>query len=928
MKTPGLRTLAALAPVLLSLSPGLYAQKASRINGDFDNGRRVALPGRVHRDARPQNDAGRVESGFQLPAITLHLQPTASEQAGLAQLVRDQQDPASPNYHKWLTPEEYADRFGVSQSDLKQITTWLEGQGFSVSGVARGRNWITVSGTAEQVAGAFQTEIHRYRVRGETHFANAANPTVPAAIGNLVAGIGGLHDFRLKPRLRKAAPEMTSGGVHHLAPDDVATIYNIAPLYQAGVDGTGQKIVVVGQTNIRTADINQFRTRFNLPPIDLQARLIPRHANPGIQDNDVDEAHLDIEWASAVARNATIIYVYSSDVWQSAMYAIDQNLAPVLTMSYGLCEQADLSNLALYQRYAQQANAQGMTWFAASGDSGAGDCEDRGAGVAQNGLAVDSPSSLPEVTAMGGTMFDEQGGPYWSATNTLNGASAQSYIPERVWNDSLSVGELSSGGGGASTVFPRPSWQTGPGVPNDGARHVPDLSFNASAQHVGYYVYSGGTSYFGGTSVAAPVMAGIASLLNQYLVSTGGATRPGLGNINPMLYRLAQTSTGVFHDVVNGDNAVPCAPGTPDCVNGSFGHKAGPGYDEATGLGSVDAFNLVHQWSSHAPISSAVVPSIDRNPVFQNAGVWNFVLKLTEESGIATKLTDFTVDGVSRAVEIPSLFGTASIAASGSISANMTLTAISPPKTVVFGFSGVDASGNTWKTQISAPFQSPQIHLRVAGASNAASGDQVYAPGMILSVYGEGLGNFAQSAAAIPLPQYLAGFEALIDGVPAPLYYVSPNQVNIQIPYETQTGQSTLTLGNPFENVNYRLNITNVGPGIFTLPDGSVNPSRSAARGQVATLFITGEGQVRPGVATGATPSARTSLTNLPKPQATVAVTVGGVPATLQFVGIPSGLVGVTQINFTIPNTVPTGVQPVVVTVGGAPSNTAKITVQ
>src|SRR5206468_1412271 len=114
-----------------------------------------------------------------------------------------------------------------------------------------------------------------------------------------------------------------------------------------------------------------------------------------------------------------------------------------------------------------------------------------------------------------------------------------------------------------------------------------------------YYVYSGGATYFGGTSVAAPIMAGIATLLNHYLVSTGAAQQPGLGNMNPALYRLAQTTTGVFHDIVNGDNSVPCVSGTPDCVNGSFGQKAGPSYDMATGLGSVDATNLVHQWSNH-----------------------------------------------------------------------------------------------------------------------------------------------------------------------------------------------------------------------------------------------------------------------------------------------------------------------------------------
>jgi uncharacterized protein (TIGR03437 family) len=928
MHTPGFRRFAFFSPFVLLAVTSLDAQQPSRIAGRLDNGRRVALAGRVHRNARQQNDLGRVDPRFQLPAVTVFLKPSAPGQASLNQLLQDQQDPASPNFHHWLTPEEYADRFGASQIDITQISDWLKAQGLTVSSVARGRNAITVTGTADAVQNAFHTEIHRYQVDGITHFANATDPSVPAAIASMVAGITGLHDFHLKPRLRKPSPDMTTGGTHHLAPDDIATIYNVAPLYSAGVDGTGQKIAVVGQTAIRTSDIDQFRTKFNLPPINLVQKLVSARNNPGIVDGDVDEAHLDIEWASAVARNATIVYVYSPDVWTSAQYAVNNNVAPVITMSYGACEQSDLGNLTTYRQIAQQANAQGITWFAASGDSGAGDCEDRGAATAQNGFAVDSPSSIPEITGMGGTMFDEQGGAYWNSANNVNGASAQGYIPERVWNES-SLGELSSGGGGASVAFSQPSWQTGPGVPNDGKRHVPDLSLSSAASHDGYYVYSGGATYFGGTSVAAPIMAGVAALLNQYLVSTGAAQQAGLGNMNPTLYRLAQTTTNVFHDIVNGDNSVPCIAATPDCVNGSFGQKAGPSYDMATGLGSIDAANLVHQWSNHPAITSAVVPSVNQSPVFQTGGAWTFAVTLTEEAGIGTKVTDFTIDGVSHAADIPTLFKTAAIQPRGSITANLTLTGLAVPKNVVLAFNGVDATGATWSTQMSVPFQGPQIHLTAGGLSNAASGQQVYAPGMILSVYGAGMANFAQAAGAIPLPQYLAGFEATINDVPAPLYYVSPTQVNVQIPYETATGPATLVLGNPFENVTYHFTVASTGPGIFTFADGSVNPSRTAKHGDVATLFITGEGAVRPSLATGTTPSSTTPLSRLPSPQAgQPTVTVGGIAAQVQFAGIPSGLVGVTQINFTIPAGVASGVQPVVVTVGNASSNTATITVQ
>lgn len=922
------RRAAALAALSFSVAT-VYAQR-NRINGPVENGRRITLAGRVPARARMGVDLGRVPGNFQLPAVTLLLEPSADP----TPLVRDLQDPSSPKYHRWLTPEQYGQQFGASQSDIDQLTAWLQSQGLTVLNVARSRTWITVSGNADQVQNAFQTEIHRYRVNGRQHFANATDPSVPAVVAPLVTGIRGLHDFHPKPRLRAPTANMNvSGGYHAMAPDDIAKIYNIAPLYDAGIDGTGQKVVVVGQTALQTSDLDSFRSKFNLPAINLDARLVPRHQNPGVQSDDLNEANLDIEWASAVARNATIVYVYSSDVWTSAMYAIDQNLGHVLTMSYGACEQADLADLPTFQQLAQQANAEGMTWFAASGDSGAADCDDAGVALAQNGLAVDAPASIPEVTAMGGTEFNEQGGPYWNAANDPNFRSAVGYIPEKVWNDTAFDGQLSAGGGGASVFFPQPSWQRGPGMPNDGARHVPDISLNASADHDGYYVFVNGRgSYFGGTSAAAPVMAGIAALLNQYLVSTGAAANPGLGNINPTLYRLAQTSPAIFHDITVGDNIVPCAAGTPNCNNGNFGLSARVGYDDATGLGSIDANALVHGWTGTGAVrNSAIVASIDQNPVFQQApdasgNGWRFQLTLKEEAGIGTTLKDFTIDGVSYASQIASFFGTPLIAPNGSISANLGLKNVAVPKTVVFTFSGIDAGGATWTTQMSIPFQGVQAALAVNGISNAASGRQVFAPGELLAIYGTGFANAPQSAAAIPLPQFLAGFEATINGVPTPIYYVSPNQVNVQIPYETQPGPATLVVGNPYDNVSYRFTVGSAAPGVFTFADGTINPSRTGARGQTVTVFITGDGPVTPSLATGTAPS---SSRTPPKPQQAVSVTVGGVDVgPLQFIGIPTWAVGVTQINFTIPASVPPGPQPVVVTVGGQASNTATITVQ
>ena len=434
---------------------------------------------------------------------------------------------------------------------------------------------------------------------GEAHFANATDVWIPASLDGIVTGIRGLDDFRPKPRRATTArlPEFNaSDGSHYLSPDDLAVIYDIQPLYAAGFDGTGQKLVIAGQTDVNLTDLRAFRTEFNLAPKDPQLVLVGK--DPGTSQADLIEAHLDLEWSGAVARNATIIYVYSQNVFESLQYAIDQNLAPVMSLSYGGCEQGSPTS---FRTMAQQANAQGITWFNASGDSGAAGC-DAGAVLASQGPAATFPADIPEVTAVGGTEFNEAGGTYWSTQNNANLKSALSYIPEKAWNDTQAGGSLAASGGGASTIYTKPWWQTGSGVPKDNARDVPDVSLTASATHGGYVMYSGGTLLSaGGTSAASPAFAGMVSILNHYLSAKGAISKPGLGNINPALYTLAQNTSGIFHDITAGNNIVPCAAGSKGCVNGSFGYTAGPGYDLATGLGSVDAYNLVTKWIGLPP---------------------------------------------------------------------------------------------------------------------------------------------------------------------------------------------------------------------------------------------------------------------------------------------------------------------------------------
>jgi uncharacterized protein (TIGR03437 family) len=896
----------------------------NRILSRIDSARTVTLPGRVHPLANAGNDAGALESGFPM-SLTLLLKPSAGQQSGLEQLLQDQQNSASASFHQWLTPEQYADRFGASPGDAARIAAWLSSQGFVVDTVARSRTFISFSGTSAQVEAAFGAPIHRYRVNGELHYANATDPRIPTALSGMVSGFRGMHDFHPKPHLVKMPqPHWNSMGFHQLAPDDFATIYDILPLYAAGINGSGQSVAIVGQSELNRSgsDATFFWNLFGFQPAPkLQLKLAGK-TSPGVVPGDVDESSLDVEWAGAVARQATIYFVYSQDVWTSALYAVDNNVAPVLSMSYGNCEMYDLVDLPGNRQTVQQANAEGITWLAAAGDNGAADC-DYGAAVAEGGLAVDAPGSIPEVTSMGGTMFNE-GGSGWSANNSPTLESARGYLPEIAWNETALAGTLSATGGGVSVIFPQPSWQANI-VPKDGMRHVPDISFDSGANHDPYYVrLNNRDTFFGGTSCAVPTMAGVVALLNQQLGSQG------LGNINPVLYRMFQNVPKAFHDITGGDNIVPCAPGSPGCSNGQEGFSAGAGYDSVTGLGSLDVAQLVGQWSTQVTGGSQVVPSIDQNPVYETGpGQWTFQLTLTEEAGIAATLTGFKIGTVDHSPEIISTFKTSTIPARQSISGSYTLNLSSVPPNETFSFSGTDANGGAWSAAFTVPFQGPQAQLNIGGASNAASGQQAYAPGMIMAVYGTGFGSLAQgqAAATLPLPQYMAGVEALINNIPVPLYYVGPNQVNLQIPYEV-SGPADLSLGNPYANVDYFFTVATVAPGIFMFPDGFVNPSRTAGVGQTVPLFITGDGKVSPTLADGVPPAPGTPLSQLPKPVQSVTVTVDGISSDVQFIGIPSWAVGVTQINFTIPQGVPSGRVPVVVTVGTTQSPPAYITIQ
>ncbi len=613
---------------LLLLSSYVMGQtQASRISQPIDSRRMTVLRGNVHPMARPEFDQGALDPSQVLSRVTIFFQRTPAQQQALETFLQEQQDPTSANYRTWLTPQQFAARFGVSDSDLAKVKDWLTAQGFTINEVAQGHGWITFSGSAGQISAALQTELHQYAVNGEVHFANGTEPAVPSALSGVVAGFRGLDDFRPHRRssFHRVKPDFTSNisGNHYVAPDDLARIYNLSGLYAAGIDGTGQKLAVMGQTDIKLADIATFRSVSGLSANVPQVILVPGSSDPGVISGDLAEADLDIEWAGAVARNAQIIYVNSNNgALDSLQYAVNQNVAPVLSVSYGDCEaNFSSSDVAFFVSVGQQANAQGQTIVGPSGDDGAADCDYSTsarpvATIAKFGLAVDLPAGSPYVTAVGGTTFSDGSGTFWTTGNNSSNGSALFYIPETSWNDTAA--DISNGspsfaasGGGASKQFTKPSWQVGVGVPNDGARDVPDIAFNASVDHDGYLICSNGDcvngfrftdttlDVVGGTSVGVPVFAGVVTLLNQKM-------KVAQGNVNPRLYALAASAPYIFHDVTSGDNKVPCQSGTPDCPSGgTIGFTAGTGYDQVTGLGSVDAYSLVNNWDSTQPLSAA-----------------------------------------------------------------------------------------------------------------------------------------------------------------------------------------------------------------------------------------------------------------------------------------------------------------------------------
>jgi trimeric autotransporter adhesin len=665
--------------ILCSFGQG-QSRPTSRITQPIDDHVRVTLRGNVHPLAQARFDLGVVADSFPATRMLLLLERSPAREAALEQFLQSAHTPGSSSFHKWLTPQQFGVLYGPSDAEIAAVSGWLQQHGFSIGRVTPGKTAIEFSGTAGEVRQTFHTEIHTYGLNGEQHHANDVDPQIPAALSPLIAGITPLNDFRPKsdlkvegkglydPRTHELTPEWTILGnppVLALGPGDFAVQYDLNPLYNAGFDGAGITIGIIGASDIDPTAVVNYHIMFGLPPLNFTAVIDGNDTNPNVGNWAMGESYLDVEVASSIAPGAMVnLYTAADTSVQSglllaAQRAVDDDQAPVLSTSYAECEQ-DLG-AAGNQFWAglwEQAAAQGQTSFVSAGDNGSAGCDNFGASQpAQYGLAVNGFSSTPWNVSVGGTDFYystyngsasaqlAQIATYWNLNATSQAAvSLLQTVPEQPWNQAFGLNlddagvydpnqdgaTIVAGSGGASTVYAKPAWQSGKGVPADKARDLPDVSLFASAGgNDSFWLECAGPSgcaplpylippyevyAVGGTSASTPAMAAIMAIVDQKYGPQGQA--------NFMLYPLATQQPSVFHDIAIGSNDVPCEQNTPFCAlstvndntNGFYtlGHYySTAGYDQATGLGSVDANLLVENWNSlnFKPSTTALIVS-------------------------------------------------------------------------------------------------------------------------------------------------------------------------------------------------------------------------------------------------------------------------------------------------------------------------------
>lgn len=421
------------------------------ITQSVDESRLAVLKGNTHPLAKPQFDLGEAPDDLPMQRMLLVLKRSPEQEHSLRTLLDNQQDRHSHSYHKWLKPEDFGRQFGPADQDMATVASWLQAHGFQIGRVAKGRNIIEFSGTAGQVREAFHTGIHKYAVNGKEHWANASDPQIPEALTPVVAGIHTLHNFLKQPMLRinpeRVPAQIVTGpdgkrqvtfpsspAFYALGPGDFYTIYGMVPILGDG-QGVGASLAVVGRSDLLGApaslpsDVYNFSSVFSFPQPLIN--FVLNGPDPGdLGGGEEAEATLDISWSEGIADQASFYFVISATtnttdgIDLSESYIIDNNLADVMTESFGTCEAALTSTeLAGYGTLAEQAAAQGITYFVSTGDAGAEGCDSPDfESVASGPISVNALASTPYTVAVGGTMFNENGNDskYWSSSNAQN----------------------------------------------------------------------------------------------------------------------------------------------------------------------------------------------------------------------------------------------------------------------------------------------------------------------------------------------------------------------------------------------------------------------------------------------------------------------------------------------------------------------------
>ncbi len=1039
------------------------AQNSKRLIVDtVDENQLVTLRGNTPPPAIAKNDLGRVSSGMRMTDLILVLRRSPEVQEAFDTFVESQYEPNSPNFHQWLTPEQVGEKFGPSLTDIATVSAWLTSHGLSVDGVSKDRMTIRFSGSAHQVETAFHTELHNLSVNGVPHFSNMTEPQIPMALEPVVLGPKALSNFLPRPlhRLgskatrnketgmwqRAAQPVTTAASglrpqigfscgsncqVEDLTPFDFATIYNLTPLWSAGIDGTGQTIAIAGRSDVRAADVTSFRSTFGLSGGSYT--MIQNGPDPGYctstasnalctLDDQIENA-LDVEWAGATAPKAAVKLVVTQQtntndaIYESANYAIQNSTAKIINVSYGNCELfMGTSGNASYNSLWQTAATAGIAVFVASGDAGAPACDQGGDSggtpyVAQYGLSVSGLASSSWDTAVGGTDFNwgSTASPYWNTTNnSSNGSSAKGYIPEYPWNDTCTTPlaityvqgianqlgvtpptdadsscnfvatyyqpiyaqyqvdiswllDTVGAGGGASncttnsttntTINPdptscsggygKPIWQGGvTGIPNDNKRDIPDVSFFAGNGLLGSaylicvsdWATSAGTTCvttpypaneptvgeIGGTSAASPAMAGVMALINQKAGTTQGSPNSNLYKLgtlqtyaNCSSASVTNSSSCYFNDVNTGTVSMPCATGSQNCnalstdtVGVLSGFGAGAGFDNATGLGSLNVANVVNGWAATAIGTASSTVAVSANPTSITSAQGTAVtVTITGASGTPTGTVVLTSGSFTSASK--SLTG-------GTVTFNLSPGVLAVgTDTITATYSG-DAvyASNTGTTQVIVA-GAPTPTVTVTPASGAVNSGQ----SLNVTAAVAGTGPVASGTVTLTSGSYTSSAQTLASGsasfsIPANTLGAGTDTLTVNYSgdgnYATASGTATVTVtqstfalaatapgaisrGSSAASTvtwttanNYSANVT-----LSTCTLNAGGPANSASDSPSCTVSSAAFGSTGSGTATVTTKAATTSA--LQKPNIGGWAEGGGaVLALLVFFGIPA----------------------------------------